>query len=260
MVKRHVKRVLRWVSSLQMTVVCLLLLSVLVFWGTIYQAAEGLHAARVRFFQAWFLLAFGYVPFPAVKTVVLALAANLLLAVPMRVGFVWRRTGLLVIHIGIAVLVIGATVTHYWSAEYMLTLSEGQQSSLAVVAPKEDDEPRAAPKPVRLPVTVRLIDFEKKTYRGTSTARDFRSRLHISGPDVSREVVVSMNRPFRYGSYTFYQYSYAEEGETEATTLAIVRNAGRYIPYAASVAIACGLLVHLLLKLAGALMRRKGAS
>lgn len=255
--KHSVKRVLGWMSSLHMTVVCLLLLSVLVFWGTMYQASEGLHAARERFFQAWFLLAFGFIPFPAVKTVVLILSANLLLAVPMRLGFAWRKAGLLVIHIGIAVLVVGATITHYWSAEYMLTLAEGQQSTVAVVAPQEGDDAGAPLKPVRLPVTVKLIDFEKKTYSGSSTARDYSSRLLVSGPGISREVVVSMNRPFRYGSYTFYQYSYADDAAAEATTLAVVRNAGRYVPYAASVAIAVGLLVHLTLLLVGALKHRK---
>ena len=36
---------------------------------------------------------------------------------------------------------------------------------------------------------------------GTSLAKNFRSRIRVTGKGIDREAVVSMNRPFRYGPY-----------------------------------------------------------
>jgi len=234
-------------------------MAVLVLWGTLYQTHAGLHAARERFFGAWFVLAFGVIPFPGVKTMVLALLLNVVFAVPVRLGFRVRRLGLILIHAGIALLMLGAALTHYLAREAPLILYEGQSASRAVVFPEgeagevfDSSEVEFIP----LPLTVRLVDFTKLDYHGTDKARDYQSRLHVQGDDIDREVVVSLNKPFRYGEYTFYQFSYLQEGAYESTSLVVVRNPGRCVPYVASIIITVGLLFHALMKLVGAIRSR----
>ena len=100
-----------------------------------------------------------------------------------------------------------------------------------------------------LPVTVKLIDFTRKDYRGTTVAADYQSRLHLTGPGVDRDVVVSMNRPLRLGGYTFFQSSYLQQDGLESTSLTVVANPVRYLPYAASIAICLGLVLHVVMRL-----------
>jgi hypothetical protein len=72
---------------------------------------------------------------------------------------------------------------------------------------------------------------------------------------VARDVVISMNKPLRFKDYTFFQSSYyiAPDG-SEYTILAVVKNAGRLLPYFSSITIFLGLVIHFLVML---LKRRK---
>lgn len=48
------RRFFKQVASMKLTVVCLLLLTTLVVWGTLYQADHGLYQAQQKFFHSWF--------------------------------------------------------------------------------------------------------------------------------------------------------------------------------------------------------------
>jgi hypothetical protein len=61
--------------------------------------------------------------------------------------------------------------------------------------------------------------------------------------------VVEMNRPFRYGAFTVYQMSYNGQPGNYSTTLAIVKNPLRLMPYIASIVIVSGLFLHFLVKM-----------
>jgi hypothetical protein len=113
--------------------------------------------------------------------------------------------------------------------------------------------------PVSLPLTIKLIDFVKKDYPGTTMARSFESRLYVKGENIDREVVVSMNRPFRYRNLTFFQTSYSQQGNVEASTLAVVQNSAKAFPYVASAFLAIGMVLHFLLKLIVSLRDRRRA-
>jgi hypothetical protein len=112
---------------------------------------------------------------------------------------------------------------------------------------------------IPLPVSVTLKDFEKKVYPGTDKARSFESTIHVSGPDIDRDAVIAMNRPFRYGRYTFFQSSYSHSGERQSSTFAVVKNAGKYLPYIASIMMIAGLLVHFIMVFIYTTIQRKSS-
>jgi len=58
-----------------------------------------------------------------------------------------------------------------------------------------------------------------------------------------------MNEPLRHQGYTFFQASFIEELDGEATVLAVVKNYGRLFPYISSIIMSIGLLVHLMVNL-----------
>ena len=124
-------RLLGWLISPRLAVVCLGLLMVLTFWGTVYQVDHGLFAAQERFYNSWVLWWGGFLPFPGTQLVLAVLTANLLaylgsLLVQPRVS-----PGILVIHVGLLTMLLGGGVTHYFAEEAQLTLEEGETSSVA---------------------------------------------------------------------------------------------------------------------------------
>ena len=46
-------RVMGLLISMRLAVACLIVLSIVVFWGTIYQVVHGLHAAQEEFYYSW---------------------------------------------------------------------------------------------------------------------------------------------------------------------------------------------------------------
>ena len=102
-------------------------------------------------------------------------------------------------------------------------------------------------KRTELPFKIELVDFEKKFYPGTDIPAKYKSRIIVKDGISQWPSLVEMNDPLRYKGYTFYQSSFLDDGETEATVFAVVKNAGRLFPYISSIVIALGLLTHIVL-------------
>lgn len=110
-----------------------------------------------------------------------------------------------------------------------------------------------------LPVFVTLRDFRKTVHPGTNTPKSFSSLADVRMQDVERQVVIEMNRPFRYQGFTFFQASYAEmAGGLESSTFAVTQNYGRLIPYIATALTVFGLVLHFVVEMVqrGRLMAR----
>lgn len=109
-----------------------------------------------------------------------------------------------------------------------------------------------------LPFAVTLKDVRRELYPGTDVARGYESHVEVHDGAVSWPAVIRMNEPLRYKGYTLYQSNYIREADgAEATVLSAVKNSGWLFPYIASVVIAAGLLIHLVMALRG---RRRGAA
>ena len=96
----------------------------------------------------------------------------------------------------------------------------------------------------QLPLKISLVDFIVEKHPGTTSTKKVQSRIHATGEGIDREVVISMNRPFRYRSLTFYQTGFSEGDGPKSSTLTIVENPVRFLPHIASLIIVLGLLFH----------------
>jgi hypothetical protein len=109
-----------------------------------------------------------------------------------------------------------------------------------------------------LPLRLTLLDFKKTVYPGSEIPKSFTSRVQVESGGMRREALIAMNRPLRTSGYTFYQSAYGEdERHGASSTFAVVRNAGRWLPYISSALIFLGLLLHFCSQLAAALTRTK---
>jgi len=97
-----------------------------------------------------------------------------------------------------------------------------------------------------LPTTIKLVDFKMETHPGIDMASSYSSKVIVSpGSDAERAVTISMNKPLRIDNFTFYQASYSmDAGGREGSTLAVVKNFGRTMPYVATMITFGGMLLH----------------
>jgi len=98
-----------------------------------------------------------------------------------------------------------------------------------------------------LPFFVTLLDFKKELHPGTQIARSYESKVRLNYQDIERDTLIYMNEPLRYKTFTLYQASYSIDSlGRERSTLAVVNNVGRLLPYFACLVVVTGLLIHFL--------------
>ena len=110
-----------------------------------------------------------------------------------------------------------------------------------------------------LPAELELLEFRHDRYPGTNIPFNFSSemRIHETDAGTSRDTLIYMNNPLRYGGLTFYQASFADE-DTKSM-LQVVANPARWIPYLASTVITIGLVLQFMISLFVHAGRRKAA-
>jgi cytochrome c biogenesis protein ResB len=250
-------------SSPLVTVILLFLTALLVVYGTLYQIDHGIYEARQHIFNASFVLIAEVVPFPGVKLVIVLLFVNLLAAGAARVKRSWKNIGLGCVHLGIALLFVNAGTSYFHRQESSLTIHRAETADSASL--DQGQKPESAgklfsdPRKVVLPFSVRLNDFVVRHHPASAAVTDYESHVHVKGNGIDRDVVISMNRPFRFHDYTLYQSSYGADQSGDISTLAVVRNQGWMMPYVASCMIAAGLIIHFLIVFVFSVRKRHAA-
>jgi hypothetical protein len=156
------RRLAAALSSLKLTIACLALLMVLVIACTLAQVELGTHLAVERYIRAFIVWwtpdgSGTRVPvFPGGGLLGGLLLLNLIFAQFSRLELSWRKGGLWIIHIGLALLFVGEFATAVLQVESNMAIEEGQTKSysedyrrmeLAVVdeTDKEFDDERGIP-------------------------------------------------------------------------------------------------------------------
>ena len=126
------------VASLRLTVVLFALSMFLIFAGTLAQVHAGIWQVMGEYFRtpvAWIELQLfvpeqlatvpGRFPFPGGYLLMGLLILNLLAAHAVRFKFTPRRIGIIVLHLGVIVLLVGEFVTGLFAEEGLMTIYEG---------------------------------------------------------------------------------------------------------------------------------------
>ena len=117
----------------------------------------------------------------------------------------WARTGPVIMHVGILVLVLGGLATSIVGKRFFLTGSPGETVALAGSS-----------------YAVRVEDFRIET-DAQGQVKQYHSQLTVldGGREVRRQGI-SVNHPLRFGGYNIYQASYqADPSRAKSLTLAV---------------------------------------
>ena len=108
------------------TLVCLLTLFALVFFGTLYQTDHGLFEAQKKFFGYGLVLIGGFFPLPGASLVLWVMSVQLIVTMALVLPLKPAKLGLWVVHLGILTLLVGGFITQSMAVESQLTLAEGE--------------------------------------------------------------------------------------------------------------------------------------
>lgn len=128
-----VKKIITVLSGFGAVVILLLLMLLLTFLGTLYQVDHGLFAAQQKYFNSIFLVHYLFgnipVPLPGGALVMTLFTVNLIVGGILRLRKRWNSPGILITHLGILVMFIGAFVTFSFSKTGNMRLYENQTSN-----------------------------------------------------------------------------------------------------------------------------------
>ncbi|HMJ91611.1 MAG TPA: cytochrome c biogenesis protein ResB [Candidatus Acidoferrum sp.] len=125
------RQLFNFFTSLRLTVVFLFLAVLLVFIGTLAQVEEGLYAAQHRYFRSLFIWwqpgggPFKLPVFPGGYLIGGVLLVNLICAYTKRFQLSKKKIGLLTIHSGLVLLLVGQFATDLLQVESAMQLFEG---------------------------------------------------------------------------------------------------------------------------------------
>ena len=112
----------------------------------------------------------------------------------------YRKLPVLIFHISLVIILLGALLTHLTSKEGMLHLRENESADYFVLKENMWKE--------NLGFEMRLDSFLIKNYQGTTMPQDFESHITVNNNEKS---VISMNNIFKKNGYRFYQTSFDED-------------------------------------------------
>lgn len=124
--------ILKFLSSLRLTVVLLALGILVVFFGTLGQTSDGLYVAQERYFRSWFSYwtphgrNFPVVPLPGGYLLGTLLVINLIVAHFTRFKWSWAKSGIFLTHFGIILLLLGQLATDMFARESVMSFREGE--------------------------------------------------------------------------------------------------------------------------------------
>jgi len=125
-------RLFDFVSSLKLTIICLVASIVLVFAGTLAQVNFGIHEVQQRYFQSlfvwWPAVSQGLrIPvFPGGHLLGGVLLVNLITAHVRRFRWTWRKFGIQLTHAGLIVMLAGGLFTDLFAVESFMRLTPGE--------------------------------------------------------------------------------------------------------------------------------------
>jgi hypothetical protein len=166
-------------TSLKLTVVCLGLATLLVFVGTIAQVEQGLYQAQDRYFRSFFVYwspggaDWGIPVFPGGYLIGGVLTLNLIANYIRRYKFNRANLGLLTVHLGLVLLLVGQLFTDLLSTESAINLQLGETknysedffaSELVVADTTDPDTARVVSIPTTLLPTTPTVRLPQKPF------------------------------------------------------------------------------------------------
>ena len=125
------RSIIRKLGNPKIFVFTIIWMMILVFVGTIAQRDMGLYYAQQKYFSNW-LAWFGLVPVPGGRLTMLIMFLNMMSLLFRHTLWHMKKVGIIIVHLGALLLLIGGGITAWFSFEGNMVLDEGGKSNFIV--------------------------------------------------------------------------------------------------------------------------------
>ncbi|MBC8312068.1 MAG: cytochrome c biogenesis protein ResB [Candidatus Marinimicrobia bacterium] len=125
------RSIIRKLGNPKIFVFTIMWMMILVFVGTIAQRDMGLYYAQQKYFSNW-LAWFGPIPVPGGRLTMLVMFLNMTSLLFRQTLWKIKKIGIIIVHLGALLLLIGGGITAWFSFEGNMVLDEGGQSNFIV--------------------------------------------------------------------------------------------------------------------------------
>ena len=125
------RSIFRKLGNPKIFVFTIMWMMILVFVGTIAQRDMGLYYAQQKYFSNW-LAWFGPAPVPGGRLTMLIMFLNMTSLLFRHTLWQMKKVGIIIVHLGALLLLIGGGITAWFSFEGNMVLDEGSQSNFIV--------------------------------------------------------------------------------------------------------------------------------
>ncbi len=190
------------------------------------------------------------------RVLLFAIGINVIFGTIKRFTFRITQIGFILTHIGLLVIIIGASVSSFTGKRGVLMIEEDNQKDYYVVF---KELPGKAAKEVRmpkfdkfsLPFTVKLVKFSIDYYYNSFIPRDYKSLLEITDEEGRFLYEVRMNAPLKYKGYELFQSDFfLGQGSNGAnvSVLSVNYDLGKNISFIGFLILSFGVINLFLLK------------
>jgi hypothetical protein len=148
-----IKSILKPITSLRLTIICLSLAMVLVFIGTLAQEHMDAFYAQKKYFDSWFVWwtsgdypewmitwrmtwLLSWIPegrrilvFPGGFLLGSVFLVNLIAAHTVRFKMSWKKSGIILTHLGLICMLVGGLFTALWARDSRMTIAPGETTN-----------------------------------------------------------------------------------------------------------------------------------
>ncbi len=182
------ERIIKILESWKTTAWLLIIYATGMAAATFIEAAHDTATARSMVYNSWWFYILHII-----------LVANFVF-ISMRMQL-WqrRRFGVIALHWGFVIIIIGAFITNIWGYEGRMHIREGETSSVIII---EDHFMK------EVPFSITLKDFRLERYPGSNSPSSYESDVVINYEGEEWEQKIYMNNIARVGGFRIYQTSY----------------------------------------------------
>lgn len=222
------EKLIKIFSSYKTTILLLIIYAVLMSAATIIEKYSGTAVAKALIYYS-----------PLFILLHLLMVINFIFITIKHKLFNIRKWGYLLVHGAFIVILIGASITHFFGKEGMLHLREGEKSNVILIRKGNSNFTET------LPFEVELTDFNLERYPGSQSPSSYEShlRLYVDGQTMDKDVY--MNHVLDLKGYRFFQASY--DSDEMGSILSVSYDvAGRRVTYTGYTILLAGLIGCLL--------------
>ena len=177
------RKFLALITSLKLTITCLIAAMILIFAGTLAQVHFGIHEVQQRYFQSWFVWwptdsqGFRIPVFPGGHLIGAVLLINLVAAHWKRFRWAWSKLGIHLTHAGLIIMLAGGLFTDLFAVESHMQLAGGETKNYS------EDSRR---------VELAVVDTTAPEFDQVSAIPDalLRRKRIIDHPDLPFQIVI----------------------------------------------------------------------